>query len=126
MSKRIIKSLDAPAPVGPYSQAVVAGNTLYVSGQIPLDPYSNKLIDSNISLATKQVLDNISAILAEAGFNFAQVVKTTIFITDMAKFQDVNAVYSTYFTDWFPARETVEVSKLPLGAMVEISLIAVK
>lgn len=126
MSKQIIKTADAPNPVGPYSQAVIAGNTLYVSGQIPLDPYSNKLIDSNMSLAAKQVLDNIAAILSEAGFNFNQVVKSTIFITDMSKFQEVNAVYSTYFTDSFPARETVEVSKLPLGAQVEISVIAVR
>jgi len=126
MEKKIIYTENAPKPVGPYNQAVLAGETLYISGQIPINPVSNIIIDSDISLATKQVMDNLGAILTEAGMTFNNVVKCTIFISDMARFKDVNAVYFNYFTNDFPARETVEVSGLPLNALVEISAIAVK
>lgn len=119
----IIKTENAPAPVGPYNQAILCNGTLYVSGQIPLTP-SGVLIDSDISLATKQVMDNIAAILNAAEMDMSNVVKTTIFVQDMNQFQEVNAVYFNYFEDIFPARETVEVSNLPKGAMVEISAIA--
>jgi len=126
MGKKIIYTENAPKPVGPYNQAILIGNTLYVSGQIPIDPSSNHLIDSDISLATKQVMENIGAILLEAGMDFNDIVKCTIFVRDMTKFKDVNAVYFNYFPSDFPARETVEVSALPMNAMVEISAIAVK
>ena len=126
MEKQVIYTENAPKPVGPYNQAVLAGNTLYISGQIPINPSSNTLIDSDISLATKQVMENIGAILAEAQMDFNNIVKCTIFVRDMARFKDVNAVYFNYFPEDFPARETVEVSALPMNALVEISAIAVK
>jgi len=126
MEKKIIYTENAPKPVGPYNQAVLVANTLYVSGQIPLNPITNTLIDSDISLATKQVMENIGAILAEAQMDFNNVVKCTIFVRDMASFKDVNAVYFNYFPEYFPARETVEVSGLPLNSLVEISAIAVR
>ena len=125
MERTIFYTENAPKPVGPYSQAVLAGKTLYISGQIPINPATNTLIDVDITLATKQVMENIGAILAEAGMDFSNVVKCTIFVTDMAKFKDVNAVYFNYFEESFPARETVQVSALPMTAMVEISAIAV-
>ena len=124
--RKIIESDSAPKPVGPYSQAVLVGNTLYVSGQVPVNPLNSELIKDSISLATKQVMDNIGAILSEVDFSFDDVVKCTIFVKDMATFKEVNAVYASYFQGNFPARETVEVSNLPLGALVEISAIAVK
>ena len=126
MEKKIILTEYAPKPIGPYNQAVLAGNTLYISGQIPVNPSTNTIIDSDISLATKQVMDNIGAILTEAQMDFTNVVKCTIFVREMASFKDVNAVYFNYFTEDFPARETVEVSALPMNALVEISAIAVK
>jgi len=126
MEKKIILTEYAPKPIGPYNQAVLAGNTLYISGQIPVNPSTNTIIDSDISLATKQVMDNIGAILTEAQMDFTNVVKCTIFVREMARFKDVNAVYFNYFTEDFPARETVEVSALPMNALVEISAIAVK
>jgi len=123
--RKVIYSERAPKPVGPYNQAIMVDNTLYISGQIPINPLSNEMMNINISLATKQVMDNIGAILEEAGMTFGNVVKCTIFVKDMASFKEVNAVYANYFADDFPARETVEVSNLPLGAPVEISAIAV-
>ena len=126
MGKKIIYTENAPKPVGPYNQAVLAGDTLYISGQIPIDPMSNTMIDSDISLATKQVMENIGAILTEAKMDFNDIVKCTIFVSDMARFKEVNAVYFNYFPEEFPARETVEVSALPLNSLVEISAIAVK
>ena len=126
MEKKIIYTENAPKPVGPYNQAVFVGDTLYISGQIPLNPSSNSMIDSDISLATKQVMENIGAILEAAGMDFNNIVKCSIFVRDMAKFKDVNAVYFNYFPSDFPARETVEVSALPLNSLVEISAIAVK
>ena len=124
MQKTIIQSSDAPAPIGPYSQAVQAGNTLYVSGQIPLDTASGELINANITEETHQVMKNLEAILREAGTGFEQVVKCTIFIRDMGQFATINEAYGQYFKENPPARETVEVSRLPKDVNVEISCIA--
>ena len=124
--KKIIRTDKAPAPIGPYSQAVLSGNTLYVSGQIALNPVDGQLITINIIRETNQVMENIGAILKEAGFDFSDILKTTIFLKDMQNFQTVNEVYGNYFKDNFPARETVEVSKLPKDVNVEISVIAGK
>jgi len=122
----IINTSNAPAPIGPYNQAVMAGDTLYISGQICLDPVSGQLKNKDIQDETHQVMHNLRAILAEAGLGFSNVVKTTIFITDMNQFSEINAVYGEYFKDWFPARETVQVSALPKFVNVEISMIAVR
>jgi len=124
--KEAIESSQAPKPIGPYSQAVLTGNTLYISGQIPFHRESEFLVTSDMSLATKQVMENIGAILAKAGMDYSNIVKCSIFTTDMSKFEELNAVYFNYFEMPFPARETIEVSALPMGAMVEISAIAVK
>lgn len=126
MSKTIIKSNNAPAPIGPYSQAVLAGNTLYVSGQIPMDAKTGELVGKNISEETQKVMENLESILNEAGYGFKDVVKCSIFVKDMGDFAAVNAVYGTYFTVNPPARETVEVSGLPKNVNVEISCIAIK
>ncbi len=125
--KKIIKTPNAPMPIGPYNQAVVAGNTLYISGQIPMNPVSGKLIDTGITAATEQVMQNLKAVLTEAGYSFLDVVKSSIFIADMNDFGEINAAYGAYFEEaTAPARETVQVAKLPLGVAVEISVIAVK
>ena len=124
--KNIINTNNAPAPIGPYSQAVTAGNFLFVSGQIPMNPATGEIISNGIKAETKQVMENIGAILAETGIGFGNIVKTTIFLTDMQSFANVNEVYGTYFTDQFPARETVQVSALPKNVNVEISVIAIK
>ena len=124
--KKIIQTDKSPAPIGPYSQAVLAGNTLYVSGQIALNPADGQLVTINIIREANQVMENIGAILKEAGFDFNNIVKTTIFLKDLQNFQTVNEVYGNYFKDNFPARETVEVSALPRNVNVEISVIAVK
>lgn len=126
MSKEIIFSKEAPAPIGPYSQAVRAGNTLYVSGQIALDADSGDLINENITEETHAVMKNMEAVLRAAGFSFIEVVKCTIFIKDMGQFATINEAYGQYFKSNSPARETVEVSKLPKNVNVEISCIAVK
>jgi 2-iminobutanoate/2-iminopropanoate deaminase len=126
MSKEIIFSGDAPAPIGPYSQAVKTGNTLYLSGQIALDPITGELINENITEETHAVMKNIDAVLRAGGFTFADVVKCTIFIRDMGQFATINEAYGQYFKSNPPARETVEVSKLPKNVNVEISCIAVK
>ncbi|RPA67551.1 RidA family protein [Cyclobacteriaceae bacterium YHN15] len=126
MSKEIIFSKEAPAPIGPYSQAVKAGNTLYVSGQIALDADTGELINENITEETHAVMKNLEAVLRAAGFAFADVVKCTIFIKDMGQFATINEAYGQYFKSNPPARETVEVSKLPKNVNVEISCIAVK
>lgn len=125
MEKQIINTNNAPAPIGPYNQSVKAGNTLYVSGQIALDPVSGELVKSGIVDATHQVMKNLQAVLTAAGLGFEHIVKTTIFLTDMKTFPQVNEVYGSYFKGDFPARETVEVSGLPKGVEVEISVIAV-
>lgn len=125
MSKTIITSAQAPAPIGPYSQAVKAGNTLYISGQIPFDQLTGEMINENITEETHQVMKNIEAVLSEAGMSFGQVVKCSIFIKDMNQFGTINEAYSMYFKENPPARETVEVARLPKDVNVEISCIAV-
>ncbi|MFY0253221.1 RidA family protein [Chitinophaga sp. 30R24] len=125
MEKKIINTTHAPAPIGPYNQSVKAGNTLYVSGQIPLDPVSGDLIQSGIIDETHQAMKNIQAILTAADMSLGNVVKTTIFLTDMKTFPQVNEVYGSYFSSDYPARETVQVAALPKGVNVEISVIAV-
>jgi 2-iminobutanoate/2-iminopropanoate deaminase len=122
--KQIITSANAPAPIGPYSHAVKMGNTLFVSGQVGKHPKSGELMLSDIKTETTQVMENLKGILEEAGMDFANVCKTTIFLTDMENFASVNEVYGSYFKGDFPARETVQVSKLPLNVNVEISVIA--
>lgn len=122
--KTIINTSGAPEPIGPYSQAVKAGNLLFVSGQIPLDPKSGELVNKDIEAETRQVMKNIEAILKEAGMNFNSIVKTSIFLKDMNDFAKVNAVYGENFSQNPPARETVQVSRLPKDVNVEISVIA--
>lgn len=125
--KKIINTDNAPAPIGPYNQAVLSGNTLYISGQIPMDPRTGTLIDGDIKKETKQSMENLKAILTAANMTFDHVVKSTIFLKDMHQFSEVNEVYGTYFnTETAPARETVEVANLPKFVRVEISMIAVK
>jgi len=127
MMKRIIRTENAPAPIGPYNQAILAGNTLYVSGQIALDPKTNQLKSGSISEETQQVMANLKAVLAEAEMSFENVVKASIFISDMNNFAEINEVYSKYFDEKnAPARETVEVANLPKFVNVEISVIAVR
>lgn len=122
--KKIINTSNAPAPIGPYNQAVMTGNMLFISGQIALVPGTSELADADIATETNQVMNNLKAILDEAGMNFSHVVKTTIFLSDMALFNEVNQVYGSYFTADFPARETVAVKGLPKNVHVEISMIA--
>ena len=122
--KKIINPGKAPAPIGPYNQALVSGDLLFISGQICIDPSTGELVNSDFSAETHQVMKNLSSILQEAGMNFENVVKTTIFLTDMKKFAEVNEAYGSYFKSNFPARETVEVSALPKFVNVEISMIA--
>ncbi len=126
MSNNIIFTKEAPAPIGPYSQAVLAGNTLYVSGQIALDSETGELINENITEETHAVMKNLEAVLRAADFSFSEVVKCTIFIKSMDEFGTINEAYAKYFKVNPPARETVEVSKLPKNVNVEISCIAVK
>ncbi|MGN7784488.1 RidA family protein [Niabella sp. 22666] len=126
MEKKIITTANAPAPIGPYNQAVFAGDTLYISGQIPIDPLTGELNNATLQDETHQCMKNLQAILTEAGLHFSNVIKTTIFITDMKRFAEINEVYGQYFTDNFPARETVQVSALPKFVNVEISMIAVR
>lgn len=122
--KEIINSAKAPAPIGPYSQAVKAGNTLYVSGQIPIDQENDTLVEGTIEEETEQVMKNLGYILQEAGLSFQHVVKCSIFVSNMSNFGKINAIYAKYFEDNPPARETVEVSGLPKGVNVEISCLA--
>jgi 2-iminobutanoate/2-iminopropanoate deaminase len=125
--KKIITSANAPAPIGPYNQAVMAGNTLYISGQIPLHPETMELVNDSIEAETKQVMENLKAVLAAAEMTFENVVKATIFIMDMNDFAKINAIYGSYFNEaTAPARETVQVAGLPKNVSVEISMIAVK
>jgi 2-iminobutanoate/2-iminopropanoate deaminase len=122
--KKIISTSEAPAALGPYSQAVRVGSTIYCAGQIPLDPKTGEIIGGGIDLQTRRVLDNISAILRAEGFSLEHVVKTTIFLTDLADFEAVNQVYASYFMQAPPARSTVQVSALPKGARIEIETVA--
>lgn len=126
MEKKIITSADAPTPIGPYSHAVLIGNTLYVSGQVAKDAKTGALVASDIKSETKKVMQNIGAILKEAGMDYSNIVKTTIFCIDLGNFAAINETYGSFFTKDFPARETVQVSKLPLNMNVEISVVAVK
>ena len=125
MSKEIINTSNAPAPIGPYSQAIKTGNMLFISGQIAFKPGSSELAINDITEETHQVMQNLKAILAEASMNFNQVVKATIFLSDMELFGQVNEIYGKYFEGEFPARETVAVKGLPKNVNVEISMIAV-
>jgi 2-iminobutanoate/2-iminopropanoate deaminase len=124
MNKEVIKTDNAPAPIGPYNQAIKTGNFLFISGQIPIDPATNELISGTIQDETHRVMKNLSAILETAGMSFVNVVKTTIFLSDMSLFPSVNDVYGSYFTSDYPARETVAVKGLPKAVNVEISMIA--
>jgi 2-iminobutanoate/2-iminopropanoate deaminase len=124
MEKQIINTNAAPAPIGPYNQAVRTGNLLFVSGQIPLNPATGEMVTTGIANETNMVMRNIEAILQAAGIDFSHVVKSSIFLTDMGKFALVNEVYGQFFTTNAPARETIQVAALPKGANVEISVIA--
>lgn len=124
--RKAIQIKGAPAPIGPYSQAILVDNTLYVSGQIPLDPFSGELVVSSIEEATKQVLKNIQALLDEAEMELSDIVKCSIFLKSMDDFAAMNTVYGSYFKEIPPARETVQVAKLPLDVPIEISCIAIK
>ncbi len=123
--KRIISTSNAPQPIGPYSQAVQVGNTVYLSGQIAINPQSGELLIHDLTIETEQVMENLKSVLAAANMDFSHVVKTGIFLKSMNDFPRVNEIYATYFTEDFPARETVEVAGLPKGVNVEISMIAV-
>lgn len=125
-TKQVIKSPDAPAAIGPYSQAIKAGNTLYCSGQIAIDPKTGELVTESIEVETKQVLDNLGAVLKEAGMSYSDVVRATVYMTDMENYKRINAVYGQYFTENPPARVAVQVANLPKYVNVEISCIAVK
>ena len=125
--KKIINTSKAPAPIGPYNQAVLVNGILYVSGQVPMNPSTGKLVEGDIKKETKQCMENLKAILEEAGMTFEDVVKASIFIKDMHQFSQINEVYGSYFdADTAPARETVEVANLPRFVNVEISMIAIK
>jgi 2-iminobutanoate/2-iminopropanoate deaminase len=125
MSKEIIQSSKVPAPIGPYSQAVIANGFLFASGQIAFNPANGELVLTDIQSETRQVMENIKAILDEAKLSFAHVVKTSIFLSDMQLFAQVNEVYANYFTGQFPARETVAVKTLPRNVNIEVSITAV-
>lgn len=124
MPKRIILTDKAPAPIGPYSQAVSVGDLVFLSGQIPLDPTSGELVDADIETATRRVLDNIRAVLESEGLTFRHVVKTTVFMKDLSLFPRMNAVYATAFPENPPARSTVQAAALPKGVSVEIEVVA--
>jgi len=124
--KKIIKTPDAPAAIGPYSQAVEKNNMLFISGQIPINPETGKLVEGGITEQTEQVFRNISAILDAAGYTFSEVVKSTCLLSDMGSFKAMNDVYSRYYTSDQPARAAFAVKELPLGALIEIETIAVK
>ena len=124
--KKIITTTNAPAPIGPYNQAILSGNTLYTSGQIAFNPQTGKLVLDNIETETKQVMENLKAVLKAANMTFENVIKSSIFISDMNNFGKINSIYGSYFDDSnAPARETVEVARLPKDVNVEISMIAV-
>ena len=126
MEKIIIETKNAPAPIGPYNQAVKKGGMLFVSGQIAINPATNELVQGDIQAETHQVLQNIKAVLSAAGMDFSHIMKTTIFLSDMNLFGEVNEIYGQYFKGAFPARETVAVKGLPKNVHVEISVIAME
>jgi len=122
--KRVIATTEAPAAVGPYSQAIAVGDLLFCAGQIPLDPATGDLVGADVTAQTERVCQNIAGVLKANGFTFSNVVKTTVFLTDLANFAAMNAVYSKYFTEPFPARSTIQVAGLPRGSQVEIEVTA--
>lgn len=124
--KQVIQSPDAPKAIGPYSQAILAGNTLYISGQIAMNPETGQMDTLNIETEVKRVLSNLGAVLKEAGMSYENVVKATIFTTDLKNYKLINTIYGEHFKEKPPARETVQVAALPAGAHIEISVIAVK
>lgn len=124
--KSVIAAPDAPKAVGPYSQAVATGSFLFCAGQIPIDPATGELVEGDVTAQTERVLQNVAAVLRANGNTFADVVKTTVFLTDLANFAAMNAVYAKYFAEPFPARSTIQVAGLPKGAQVEIEVIASK
>lgn len=124
MDKKVINTSKAPAPIGPYNQAIVSNNMMFISGQIALNPETNELISGDVATETHQVMRNLHEILEAAGINFNHVVKSTIFLSDMSLFAAVNEVYGSYFSAHYPARETVAVKGLPKNVNVEISMIA--
>jgi len=124
--KKAIKTSEAPKALGPYSQGIMVNGMLFVSGQIPLDPHTGEILKDDIQKQTKQVMANVLAILKEAGMDFSNVVKTSIFLSDMKNFEKVNEVYASYFSDIPPARECIQAACLPKNADIEISVIAVK
>ena len=124
MNKEIIETSKAPAPIGPYSQAVVSNNMVFISGQIPTNPMTNELVNGDIAIETHQVMKNLQAILEAAGINFNHVLKTTILLSDMSHFMKVNEIYGSYFRADFPARETFAVKGLPKNVNIEISMVA--
>ena len=124
--KKMISTPKAPAAIGPYSQAIQVGNLIYTSGQIPIDPATGQLVEGGIKEQTRQSLSNIQAILQEAGLTMASVVKTTVFMADMADFADMNSIYAEFFTEPYPARSAVAVKTLPKNALVEIEVVAEK
>ena len=122
--KKVIATSEAPKAVGPYSQAVAVGNFLFCAGQIPLDPATGELIEGDVTAQTERVLQNVAGVLRANGMTFTNVVKATVFMVDLGKFADMNAVYSKYFSEPFPARSTIQVAALPKGSQVEIEVIA--
>lgn len=124
--KKVISTPKAPAAIGPYSQAIQVGNLIYTSGQIPIDPATGQLVEGGVKEQTRQSLNNIQAILQEAGLTMASVVKTTVFMADMADFAEMNSVYAEFFTEPYPARSAVAVKTLPKNALVEIEVVAEK
>jgi len=122
--KKVISTVKAPAAIGPYSQAIKVGNLVFTSGQIPIDPATGNFVEGGIKEQTRQSLTNVKAILEEAGLTMANVVKTTVFMADMADFADMNAVYAEFFAEPYPARSAVAVKTLPKGALVEIEVVA--
>ncbi len=122
--KEVISTKAAPAAIGPYSQAIIVGNLVYTSGQIPIDPATGSIVEGGIKEQTRQSLTNVQAILKEAGQTMANVIKTTVFMADMNDFADMNAVYAEFFTEPYPARSAVAVKTLPKGALVEIEVVA--
>ena len=122
--KEVISTKAAPAAIGPYSQAIKAGNLVFTSGQIPIDPATGSFVEGGIKEQTRQSLTNVEAVLQEAGLTMANVVKTTVFMADMADFADMNAVYAEFFAEPYPARSAVAVKTLPKGALVEIEVVA--
>ena len=125
LMKKVIATTEAPKAVGPYSQAIAAGNLLFCAGQIPLKPVTGELITGDVAAQTQQVLENLAGVLRANGMTFSNVVKTTVFLTDLADFARMNEIYAAHFTEPFPARSTIQVTALPKGAHVEIEAIAV-